>query len=154
MLSSVCFVDTTLSCRPALLLGLPPIDRSWNDPKSVVDPPTGVPGLLLDCSFFLASIVALFSHCDSAPSPPSSPAGSCISGRSRGTLSEVGSAFFKCRRSDNLLELVGFVLDLWLARDETEAVEFTEPLLERPLNSRLVFDSLRESAKGGGSGVL
>lgn len=46
------------------------------------------------------------------------------------------------------------MLDLWLVLDETDAVELTEPLLERPLNNRLVFDSLRVSAYGGSSGVL
>lgn len=60
-----------------------------------------------------------------------------ISGRLSGTLAELGSLLFKCRRSDSLFDLGESDFDLSLVRD---AVELTDGLRDR-LNKRLVFFS-------------
>jgi hypothetical protein len=113
--------------------------------------PIGVVGLLLDSSFFLANIVALLSHCDSVPSPPSAGPSNVISGKSVGTLADVTSLLLKCSRWDNLFfsPLGDFDLES-LFRDETDAPDTADELRCLPLNKRLVLDSVFPSTDGGG----
>jgi hypothetical protein len=108
--------------------------------RSTIEP-IGVVGWLIVVSFFLASIVALFSHCDSTPASSSSRV-TFIAGKSAGTLAEAGSLRFKCRRSDSLFDFgeSGFDFDFSLTRDEADVVELTDALRDRP-NKRLVFFS-------------
>ena len=90
-------------------------------------------GLLLSWPFFIARIVALFSHSDSLARSPSSPSAGAMSGRSSGTFGDVGSPLRKPRRCDS--RLVVFVLDLSLDCDDAEGLR--ECLTER----RLLDDS-------------
>src|ERR1700738_5061 len=111
ILSSTYFVDTT----PFSFPGLPLMFISWNDSRPAAVLPTGVVGLLRDSSFFLAKIVALFSHCDSTPAPGSwLSSGTWIAGKSSGTLAELASLLRRCRRWDSRLVLGESGLDIWL----------------------------------------
>jgi len=145
MLSSTYFVDTT----PFSFPGLPLIFISWNDSRPPEEPPTGVVGRLCDSSFFLASKVALFSHCDSTPAPSPGPSSGLISGRSSGTLAELISLLRKCRRWDNRFVLGESCLDFWLIREEPDTLDATDVLRGRDLNNFPVLDSAFSSPGNG-----
>ena len=145
MLSSTYFVATTSPLRVSSAV---PIVIFANFDKSATDP-TGVVGLLLSISFFFASIVALFSHCDSVAGPPSSSVSGAISGRSSGTLDELGSLLLKCRRWESLL---GF--DLSLVCEETDLAETVDELLEwLPKNPFFRVSALPSMNKDGSDEV-
>jgi hypothetical protein len=147
-LSSTYFDETTPLIFPGL--ALPPIVISPNLSRSVTEP-TGVVGLLLCCSFFLASIVALASHRDSIPVTSTASLSTVISGKSSGTLAELASLLLKCKRWDSLLCPV-FEFDLSLLREETDAPDAVEVVRGRPLNNPLLFrvPQLEFLNEGGG----
>ena len=123
---------------------------SWNDSRPAAVLPTGVVGLLRDSSFFLANIVALFSHCDSTPAPGSwLSSGTRIAGKSSGTLAELASLLRRCRRWDSRLVLGESGLDIWLVREEPDALDATDVLRGRDLNSLAVLESEWPSVEDG-----
>jgi hypothetical protein len=124
-----------------------PMANSWKEFKSEVDP-IGVLGLLLCCSFFLASMVALSSHCDSAAPVSSLP--TAMSGKSIGTFDELMSLLRRRRRSDNRFDFGDLVFEFSLACDLKDATDACDELRTRPLKKRLVSFSVGMSAKDGG----
>lgn len=126
------------------------MDISWKEFKSAVDP-TGVLGLLLSSSFLFASIVALFSHCDSTAAPPSPASATVISGRSVGTCEELASLLRRCRRSEKRLAFGDRVDECSLAREVDDAADAWDELLPLPRKKRLVRDSRGPSANARGS---